>query len=183
MCNNDLGCQLRTNYYGFRLGFTGAIEGALGDYAQLSSTSVLGGNASYGGDFALTWRRGRSESPQDGSFEGIGANLGYNFSRSARSSWVHMPYFTLELWTHDARITPYAGVAYTQEHFDNGQDRYGGRILIGTLWRPFTAPFQNDKVNPYLGGHIFIGGEGGDGHGGFVIGLQLNVGLDFFPLF
>ena|SRR3989338_7003529 len=186
MCDPDIGCQLRRNYFGFRLGLTGNAEGAVGEYSQIPVYGGfgLGGNAGVGGDFALTWRRADSDSPQDGSFEGWGGNVGYQLSYSARGSLVHMPYITAEIWTHDARITPYVGVAYTAEQFLNGGDlRHGGRILIGLLHRPWTSPFQGDHANPYWGGQIYIGGEGGDGQGGFVIGLQLEAGMDFFPLF
>lgn len=185
MCDPNIGCQLRTNYFGFRLGGTGSAVGGLGAYdgATIYRDFGLDGAVSGGFDFALTLRRARSDSPTDGSFEGIGGNLGYMGEWTTRGSFLHVPYFTLELWTHDARLTPFVGLAYTNEQFDNGEVRHGGRILLGTLWRPFTSPMQGDRVNPYLGGNIFIGGDGGGGRGGFVIGLNLTVGLDFFPLF
>ncbi len=183
MCDRELGCQLRTNYFGFRLGGIGTAMGGLGAYdgVPIAGRFGLDGTLSGGFDAALTFRRAVSESPQDGSFEGYGFGLGYAGQWTLRDSFVHQATVTGELWTFDAKLTPYVGLAYTNERFGNGDVWHGGRILLGTQWRPFTAPFQNDPVNPYLGGHIFIGGEGGGGRGGFVLGLQFTLGLDFLP--
>ncbi len=188
MCDGDLGCQLRTNYFGFRLGALGSANFDLGYFDN--DSKVLDGSVGGGFDFALTLRRARSESPQDGSFEGLGFNLGYTFEKTL-AGMRHMPYFTAELWSYDGQLTPFAGLGYTFEQYDNGLQRHGGRILLGVQWRPWTQPmnYPVNRVNPYIQGGLYIGGEGNAEHmgnhaeGGLVIGLQLAVGLDFFPLF
>lgn len=181
MCDPDLGCQLKTPYFGFRIGASMTPLFTIGEYGL---DHPFNGNFSGGFDAALTLRHARSDSPQDGSFEGFGYNLGYTGEWTIKDSYKHMGYFSFEFWTYDGQLTPYLGLGGTAEQFYNSDDiRGGARLLIGTQWRPFTYPMQMDRVNPYIGGQVFLGGEGGDGQGGFVIGLNISAGIDFFPLF
>lgn len=178
LCGNDF--QLRTNYWSVRASGVGLLVGGIGDFEETyPSWSIFGGNAGGGYELNLQMYRPTNEDPESGAFSGMGGSAGYAHLWEADGGETDLFNAQFHLFLSDAQLAAAVGPALLHRTTDGGGTQWGGALDVDIIYRLRSPMLDNPVVNPFLQAGVLIGGIGGEGEGGFVLGVGVGFGIEF----